>query len=180
MGSPTIAARRPTVDVMADKQQVRAEIREFLTTRRARITPEAAGLRVFGSSRRVAGLRREEVATLAGISAEYYTRLERGNVTGVSESVLNEIAHALQFDDAESAHLADLVRTAGSTRPAPRRRPAQQRVRPTIQRILDSMTLTPAFIVDSRLDILAANRHIILPATYLVISQIHPAFLLLA
>jgi transcriptional regulator with XRE-family HTH domain len=74
---------------MVDKQQVRADIREFLTTRRARVTPEQAGLRVFGSSRRVAGLRREEVAALAGISAEYYTRLERGNVTGASDSVLD-------------------------------------------------------------------------------------------
>lgn len=143
---------------MTAKPELRAEIREFLISRRARITPEQAGLRVFGSSRRVQGLRREEVATLAGVSAEYYTRVERGNITGVSESVLDGIAHALQLDEAEREHLTNLVRAAGSTRPAPRARPKPQRVRPTVQRILDAMVLTPAFVVDSRLDILAANR----------------------
>ena len=142
---------------MADKQQIRADIREFLTTRRSRITPEQAGLRVYGSSRRVAGLRREEVATLAGISAEYYTRLERGNVSGASESVLDGIAHALQLTDDERTHLFDLVQIAGSSRPPARRRPPQARVRPAVQRIMDALTLTPAFIVDSRLDVLAAN-----------------------
>ncbi|AGZ41011.1 helix-turn-helix transcriptional regulator [Actinoplanes friuliensis] len=142
---------------MADKQQIRADIREFLTTRRARITPEQAGLRVYGNSRRVAGLRREEVATLAGISAEYYTRLERGNVAGASDSVLDGITQALQLSDDERTHLYDLVRLASSSRPAARRRPAQVRVRPAVQRIMDSMVLTPAFVVDSRLDILAAN-----------------------
>jgi transcriptional regulator with XRE-family HTH domain len=106
---------------MADNPPLRAEIREFLVSRRARITPEQAGLRVFGTSRRIAGLRREEMATLAGVSAEYYTRVERGNVTGVSESVLDGIAHALQLDEAERAHLANLVRSAGSIRRAPRR-----------------------------------------------------------
>jgi transcriptional regulator with XRE-family HTH domain len=145
------------VDHMGDKQQVRADIREFLTTRRERITPEQAGLRSYGNSRRVKGLRREEVATLAGISSEYYTRLERGNVTGVSESVLDGIAHALQLTDDERTHLIDLVRIASSTRPAQRRRPPQVRVRPTVQRIMDSLTLAPAFVVDRRLDILAAN-----------------------
>src|SRR6266545_7861613 len=134
---------------------VRAEIREFLTTRRARITPEQAGLPVYGGDRRrVAGLRREEGALLAGISSEYYTRLERGNATGVSEGVIDAIAQALQLDDAERTHLLDLLRTAGTTRP-PRRRPAQQRVRPTVQRILDSMVGTPAFVLNGRLDILA-------------------------
>jgi transcriptional regulator with XRE-family HTH domain len=142
---------------MADKQ-LRAEIREFLVSRRARITPEQVGLRVFGNSRRVKGLRREEVATLAGVSAEYYTRVERGSVTGVSESVLDGIAHALQLDEAEREHLTNLVRAAGSVGPAPRRPPTPKRVRPTVQRILDSMVLTPAFVVDSRLDVLAANR----------------------
>jgi transcriptional regulator with XRE-family HTH domain len=143
---------------MATNQELRAEIREFLVSRRARITPEQAGLRAFGTSRRVKGLRREEVATLAGVSAEYYTRVERGTVTGVSESVLDGIAHALQLDEAERAHLTNLVRAAGSIRPAPRRPPTPRRVRPTVQRILDSMVLTPALVVDSRLDILAANK----------------------
>jgi transcriptional regulator with XRE-family HTH domain len=143
---------------MATNPQLRAEIREFLVSRRARITPEQAGLLAFGTSRRVKGLRREEVATLAGVSAEYYTRVERGTVTGVSESVLNGIAHALQLDEAERAHLTNLVRAAGTIRPAPRRPATPRRVRPTVQRILDSMVLTPALVVDSRLDILAGNK----------------------
>src|ERR687885_3005730 len=89
-----------------------AEIREFLTTRRSRITPEQAGLRSYGTRRRVSGLRREEVAMLAGISVEYYTQLERGSVRGVSEDVLDSVARALQLDDVERAHVVDLVRAA--------------------------------------------------------------------
>src|SRR6266550_8841893 len=88
------------------------EIREFLTTRRARITPDRAGLRAYGHRRRVSGLRREEVAMLAGISVEYYTQLERGTVRGVSEDVLDAISRALQLDDVERVHLFDLVRAA--------------------------------------------------------------------
>jgi transcriptional regulator with XRE-family HTH domain len=141
-------------DVRGD---VRAQIREFLSTRRARISPEQAGLPVYGGDRRrVPGLRRSEVASLAGISPEYMTKLERGNATGVSDSVIDGLAHALQLDEAERAHLEDLLRTAGTTRP-PRRPPARQRVRPTVQRILDSLTLAPAFVLNGRLDILAAN-----------------------
>ena len=141
-------------DVRGD---VRAQIREFLSTRRARISPEQAGLPVYGGDRRrVPGLRRSEVASLAGISPEYMTKLERGNATGVSDSVIDGLAHALQLDEAERVHLEDLLRTAGTTRP-PRRRPARQRVRPTVQRILDSLTLAPAFVLNGRLDILAAN-----------------------
>ncbi|MGW2911220.1 helix-turn-helix domain-containing protein [Streptomyces asoensis] len=139
------------------RDDFRAEIREFLGTRRARVTPEQAGLPLYGGERRrVTGLRREEVALLAGISSEYYTRLERGNATGVSESVIEGIAQALQLDEAERIHLLDLLRGAGTTRP-PRRRPAQQRVRPAVQRVLDSMTGTPAFVLSGRGDILAAN-----------------------
>lgn len=141
-------------DVRGD---VRAQIREFLSTRRAGITPEQAGLPAFGGDRRrVAGLRREEVAALAGISGEYYVRLERGTAIGVSESVIEGIAQALQLSEAERAHLLDLLRTAGTTR-APRRRPSPQRVRPTVQQVLDSMIGTPAFVLSARLDILAAN-----------------------
>lgn len=141
-------------DVRGD---VRAQIREFLGTRRARISPEQAGLPVYGGDRRrVSGLRREEVAALAGISSEYYVRLERGTATGVSESVIEGLAQALQLDEAERAHLHDLIRTAGTTR-TPRRRPAAQRVRPTVQRVMDSMNGTPAFVLNGRLDILAAN-----------------------
>jgi transcriptional regulator with XRE-family HTH domain len=135
----------------------RDEIREFLISRRARITPAQAGLPAYGSRRRVTGLRREEVAMLSGISVEYYTRLERGNANGVSEEVLEGITRALQLDEAERAHLFDLVRTAGTTGPA-RRRPSQERVRPTVQRILDGMSELPAFVRNGRLDILAANR----------------------
>ena len=132
------------------------EVRDFLSSRRARITPERAGLPAYGGKRRVPGLRREEVALLAGISAEYYTRLERGNARGVSESVLEGIARALQLDDAERAHLIDLVRAANASKPT-RRRPTQQRVRPSVQRILDSMTGMPALVQNGRLDILYAN-----------------------
>jgi transcriptional regulator with XRE-family HTH domain len=139
------------------RDDFRAEIREFLGTRRARVTPEQAGLPLYGGERRrVTGLRREEVALLAGISSEYYTRLERGNATGVSESVIEGIAQALQLDEAERIHLLDLLRGAGTTRP-PRRRPVQQRVRPAVQRVLDAMTGTPAFIISGRGDILATN-----------------------
>jgi transcriptional regulator with XRE-family HTH domain len=136
---------------------VRGEIRQFLTTRRARITPQQAGLPNYSSKRRVPGLRREEVALLAGISIEYYTRLERGDARGVSADVLDGIARALQLDDVERAHLTDLVRTANATRPA-RRRPTQQQVRPSVQRVLDSMTGTAAFVRNGRLDILSANQ----------------------
>ena len=137
---------------------LRQQIREFLSTRRAKLSPAQAGLPTYGGDRRrVSGLRREEVALLAGISSEYYTRLERGNATGVSQSVIDAIAQALHLDEAERAHLLDLLRTAGTTRP-PRRRPARQRVRPTVQRVLDSMVGTPGFVLNGRLDLLAANQ----------------------
>lgn len=131
-------------------------IREFLATRRAKITPEQAGLPVYGTNRRVKGLRREEAAMLAGISVEYYTRLERGNTQGVSDDVLEGIARALQLDEAERAHLFDLVRAATITN-APRRRPTQERVRQSVQQILDSIG-APAYVRNERLDILGANR----------------------
>src|ERR1700710_3263649 len=108
----------------------RNEIREFLTSRRAKLKPGDAGLPDFGR-RRVPGLRREEVAVLAGVSVPYYTRLERGDLTGVSESVLQALAGALRLDDAERAHLFDLACAAQPlTSSPPRRRPARQRVRP--------------------------------------------------
>jgi transcriptional regulator with XRE-family HTH domain len=141
---------------MTSRNDVRAEIRQFLTTRRAKLSPAQAGLSTFGRNRRVPGLRREEVALLAGISIEYYTRLERGNARGVSDEVLEALARALQLDEVERAHLADLVRTANAARPA-RRRTTPQRVRPSVQRLLDSMTGTAAFLRNGRLDILAAN-----------------------
>ena len=134
----------------------RIEIREFLTSRRGKITPEQTELRTYGGTRRVPGLRREEVALLAGVSVDYYTRLERGNLSGVSETVLEALAGALQLDDAERAHLFDLAR-ATQARPRARRRPAPERVRPSVQRMLDAMTAAPAFVRNGRMDILAAN-----------------------
>src|SRR5207244_503533 len=134
----------------------RNEIREFLTSRRARITPEQAGLRTYGDRRRVPGLRREEVALLAGVSVDYYTRLERGKASGVSEGVLEALAGALQLDEAERAHLFDLARAA-HTSTRTRRRP-RPRVRPSVQRVLDAMTAAPAFVRNGRMDLLAANR----------------------
>src|SRR5205085_2190162 len=115
-----------------------------------------AGLRAYGSRRRVAGLRREEVAMLAGISSEYYTQLERGSVRGVSEDVLEAIARALQLDDVERAHLFDLVRAA-KQRPVQGRR-APERIRSTVQRLLDTITESAAFVRNGRLDILSGNR----------------------
>jgi transcriptional regulator with XRE-family HTH domain len=141
------------------REEVRAEIREFLSTRRARITPEQAGLPTYGHERRrVTGLRREEVALLAGVSPQYYVRLERGDATGISESIIDGVAHALQFDDAERAHMVHLLATAGTSRRARRRTPAApQRVRPTIQRLVDSMHGTPAVVLNGRLEIVTAN-----------------------
>jgi transcriptional regulator with XRE-family HTH domain len=132
------------------------EVREFLTSRRAKITPQRAGVPIYGRHRRVSGLRREEVALLAGISVEYYTRLERGNARGVSDDVLDAVSRALQLDEAEHAHLLDLARTANAERP-PRRTSPPQRIRPSIQRIVDAMSDIPAFVQNGRLDILYAN-----------------------
>src|SRR3954447_7446334 len=140
----------------AKNDSSRSDLREFLTTRRARITPEQSGLPVYGANRRVTGLRREEVALLAGISVEYYTRLERGRVGSVSDGVLDGLVHALQLDDAERDHLHRLVRTASTPSSRTRRTPAKKRVRPAIQRILDQMPM-PAYLRNGRFDILAAN-----------------------
>jgi transcriptional regulator with XRE-family HTH domain len=135
---------------------IKSEISEFLTSRRARITPEQAGLSSYGS-RRVPALRREEVAVLAGVSIQYYTRLERGDVSGASQSVLEALARALELDDAERAHLFDLARAAQPTGAPPRRRRTKQRVRPEVQWTLDAITGAAAFVGNQRLDRLAAN-----------------------
>jgi transcriptional regulator with XRE-family HTH domain len=132
------------------------EIREFLTSRRARITPDQVELTSYGP-RRVPGLRREEVAVLAGVSIQYYTRLERGNMNGVSESVLAALARALQLDDAERAHLFDLARAAHPTPSRLLRRQAPQRVRPEVQWTLDAITGAAAYLANNRLDLLTAN-----------------------
>jgi transcriptional regulator with XRE-family HTH domain len=134
----------------------RSEIRDFLTSRRARITPEDVGLTTYGA-RRVPGLRREEVATLAGVSVDYYNRMERGNLSGASESVLDTLARALRLDDAERAHLFDLARAVQPLAPPPRRRSAKPRVRPALQQIVDAMVGVPAVLINHRQDFLAAN-----------------------
>jgi transcriptional regulator with XRE-family HTH domain len=135
----------------------RSEIREFLTSRRAKITPEQAGLATYGP-RRVPGLRREEVAVLAGVSVPYYTRIERGDMTGVSDSVLEALAGALQLDEAERAHLFDLTRALRPAGTSRRRRAPRRRVRPSIQHVLDGFTGAAAFVHNARLDNLAANQ----------------------
>ena len=133
----------------------RSEIREFLTSRRAKITPDQAGLTSYGP-RRVPGLRREEVAVLAGVSVPYYTRIERGEMNGVSDSVLEALAGALQLDEAERAHLFDLAH-ASQPSPRARRRSSRQKVRPSVQWMLDSMTGSAALAENGRLDALANN-----------------------
>jgi len=137
----------------------RAEVREFLTSRRAKITPEQAGLATHGQ-RRVPGLRRGEVASLAGVSVEYYAKLERGSLAGVSASVLDAIARALALDPAERAHLFHLAQAADGTAAIirPRRRPtARWTPRPSLQWTLDTYTAGPAIIGNGRQDLLAAN-----------------------
>ena len=139
----------------------RTEIRDFLASRRARITPEQAGLKVspLAGARRVAGLRREEVALLAGVSVPYYTRLERGDARGATNAVLDAISRALLLDDAERAHLFNLVRAANAAAAEARapRRPARQPVRPELRNMLEAMSGVPAYIRNGRLDILAGN-----------------------
>ena len=134
----------------------RDEIREFLTSRRAKITPEQAKLPAYGGNRRVKGLRREEVAMLSGVSVDYYTKLERGNFGTVSEGVLDAIARALQLDEAEREHLIHLASMTATIRPSTRR-PVQQVVRQTVQRVVDGLSDAPAFVRNSRRDLLASN-----------------------
>ncbi|MFH8253064.1 helix-turn-helix transcriptional regulator [Microbacterium sp. B2969] len=133
----------------------RSEISSFLTSRRAKLSPEQAGVPLYNGSRRVPGLRREEVAHLAGVSADYYARLERGKISGASREVLEAIARALQLDDDERNHLFDLVQI--TQRSSPRKKgPNRTVVREGIQRVLDSIE-TPAFVQNARLDRLASN-----------------------
>ncbi|MEV5069284.1 helix-turn-helix domain-containing protein [Microbacterium sp. LMI12-1-1.1] len=132
------------------------DVQEFLKSRRARITPEMAGVQTYGGIRRVPGLRREELATISGMSVDYYNRLERGNLSGVSDSILGSLARALKLDDAERAYLFDLARAANASPPRQRRR-VTEKVRPSIQHLLDGMTGVPAFVQNGRLDVLAMN-----------------------
>ena len=133
----------------------RAEIRDFLASRRARITPEQVGLPAT-ARRRVPGLRREEVAVLAGVSTEWYIRLEKGHISGVSEDVLDAVARALELDDDERTYLFDLARAARPNRRTPSRRKDVQ-VPPRVQWLLDSMTMSCAFVRNGRQDIVASN-----------------------
>ena len=134
----------------------KSEVRDFITSRRAKITPEEVGLTAYGA-RQVPGLRREEVATLAGISVDYFNRMERGNLAGVSDDVLEAVAGALRLDEAERAHLFDLARASKHQAAARRRSPARPAVRPSIEWMIDAMTGAAAFVVNSRQDILAVN-----------------------
>ena len=133
----------------------KSDVRDFFVTRRAKISPEQANLPTHGT-RRVPGLRREEVAALAGVSVDYYNRLERGNLSGVSEAILESVANALQLNEAERLHLHRLARAA---KPVPRARPATSRPKlsPSIQRVLDGMTGVAAIVRNGRMDLLAAN-----------------------
>jgi transcriptional regulator with XRE-family HTH domain len=135
----------------------RAQVTDFLRTRRDRITPEQAGI-IGGGRRRVPGLRREEVAMLTGVSVEYYARMERGDLAGVSPEVLDALARALRLDEAETDHLSDLARAAGPIPPRRRRdRPAVHAVSPELQTFLDAVTGAPMWVRDRRLDFVAAN-----------------------
>ncbi|MDO5645948.1 MAG: helix-turn-helix transcriptional regulator [Dermabacter sp.] len=135
----------------------RAEVREFLTSRRARITPDLAGLPSVGV-RKVAGLRRSEVAMRAGMSVEYYTKLERGQIGGASPQVLHSLAHALMLDEAERSHLFDLAAAASpGGRPRQRRSGKGWTPSPGLQWILDGFTAGPAFVRNGRMDLLAVN-----------------------
>jgi transcriptional regulator with XRE-family HTH domain len=151
---------------------LRTDIQEFLSSRRARITPEQAGLPVYGSHRRVKGLRREEVALLAGVSVDYYVRMERGGLAGASDGVLDALASALRLDEAERDHLFRLARRSGASGEARRsgasgeagrsggarrRRPAGA-VRATLQQVLDAVSAAPAWVCNGRYDVLGTNR----------------------
>src|SRR4051812_15941166 len=142
---------------MDDKEAARTAVREFLSTRRDRVTPADAGLPAGGTRRRVKGLRREEVALLAGMSPEYYIRLERGQATGPSPSVVDSIAAVLRLDDDERAHLARLLAALTPEARKRRRTAVNDAVSPGIHVLLDSLDHLPAVVFNSRLDVVASN-----------------------
>jgi transcriptional regulator with XRE-family HTH domain len=152
------ASHLPPLRRTVDDVDNRAEVREFLTSRRAKITPQQAGVPDDGT-RRVAGLRRGEVAALAGVSVEYYSKLERGAISGVSASVLDALARALQLDDAERTHLFHLAHAADGTSAGmrPRRRATKQWTpRPSLTWVLDTIS-APAIVRNGRMDLLTTN-----------------------
>ncbi|MEV7425731.1 helix-turn-helix transcriptional regulator [Streptomyces sp. NPDC091212] len=141
---------------LPDSPDRRAELSAFLRTRRARLKPEDVGISSHGRHRRVPGLRREELAQLAGVSVAYYTRLEQGNGRNVSAEVLDAIARALHLTDAEHAHLTHLAKPKQQRRKY--RVPKQQQVRVALRQLLDSMEGMPAYVSGARSEILAWNR----------------------
>lgn len=135
------------------------DLSEFLTSRRAKLSLEQAGLPDYGGRRRVPGLRREEVALLAGMSAEYYKRLERGNATGVSEAVIDGVSRALQLNEAEHSHLYELIRTANvGAHPQRRRQSRKTQLTAGMQQTIDAMSTVPVFVQNGRLDAIATNK----------------------
>ena len=132
----------------------REELTEFLKSRRGRVRPEDLGLKVFGGRRRVPGLRREELAQASGVSADYYVRLEQGRAENVSQEILDAVSEVLGLDDAERDHLARLAK------PVRRRRQRRtvQRIRPSLQQLINAMDGVPAFVLGHRMDVLAWNR----------------------
>lgn len=157
IGSTPHRASTPLTVEFMSTLDLRTEIKEFLSSRRARITPEEAGLPAYGGNRRVKGLRREEVAMLAGVSVDYYVRMERGNLAGASEGVLDALATALHLDEAERDHLHALAKASGTPAGRRARKPAVA-VRPALQQVLDAITDAPAWIRNGRHDILAMNQ----------------------
>jgi transcriptional regulator with XRE-family HTH domain len=154
---PVRGAAGPNLLVMDEKEAARAAVREFLTTRRARVTPADAGLPPQGARRRVKGLRREEVALLAGVSPEYYVRLERGQATGPSAGVVDAVGGVLRLDADERAHLDRLLAALTPEARKRRRVAAKEPVTPGVRILLDSMDHLPAVVFNGRLDMLAVN-----------------------
>ncbi|WP_432194261.1 helix-turn-helix transcriptional regulator [Streptomyces sp. bgisy027] len=143
------------MDHSPDRAGIRTDIRDFLATRRAKLTPEQVRLPTSGR-RRVPGLRREEVAVLAGVSTEWYTRMERGHIGSVSDDVIHAVAQALHLDEDERTYLFDLARATRPATRAPRRRKDVE-VPPSVQWMLDSMTMSSAFVRNGRMDVTASN-----------------------
>jgi len=142
---------------MLESMDHRAQIQEFLASRRARISPQSVGLPVAGRKRRVPGLRREEVAALAGLSVDYYIRLERGALTNASDSVLQAIARALQLDAAEEGHLVELARAGQPSAASRSRRTPPAAIAPALQTVLDALVGVPALVRSPTLDVVATN-----------------------
>lgn len=154
---PHTAGTRPSVGVMSDQEAARRALREFLTTRRDRITPADAGLPAFGGRRRVKGLRREEVAMLAGISPEYYIRLERGAAVGISPEIVDSVATALRLDGDERVHLDRLIAALVPAARRKRRSTTTGSVSPGVHVMLDALHDLPAVVFNAHLDIVAIN-----------------------